>query len=47
MPPPNKKAKHFGDVRANVLIHKQKHTTSKQTKERRRYAWADMSYILK
>ena len=47
MPPPNKKAKHLRDARTNALIHKQNQTTSKRTKERRGYAWAAMSDILK
>ena len=47
MPPQNKKAKHLGYARDNALIHKQKQTASKQTKERRRDAWAVMSDIPK
>ena len=37
MPPPNNKAKHLGDARANDLIQEQKQTASKRTKERMRY----------
>ena len=47
MPPPNNKAKHLGDARANSLIHKQKQTAIERTKERRRDAWAAMSDIFK
>ena len=47
MPPPNKKAKHLGDARANALICKHKQTASKRTKERRGDVWAYMSDILK
>ena len=47
MPPPNKKAKHLGDARANDSIRKQKQTVSKRTKERSRGVWTAMSYILK
>ena len=47
MPPPNKKAKHLEDARANALIRKQKQTASNRTKERRRDAYAAMSDILK
>ena len=47
MPPPNKKAKHLGDARANDLILKQKQTTSKRTKERRRDAWEAIPDIIK
>ena len=47
MPPPNKKAKHLGDARANYLIRKQKQTARKWTKERRRDAWEALAYILK
>ena len=47
MPPPNNKAKNLGDARSNALMSKQKHNTSKQTKERRRDIWAAMSDILK
>ena len=47
MPPPNKKAKHLGDTRANYFIREQKHTARKRTNERRRDAWEAMSDILK
>ena len=35
------------DARANALIRKQKQTASNRTKEIRRYAWADISDIIK
>ena len=47
MPPPNKKAKHLVDARANSLMRKQKQTSGKLTKERNKGAWAAMTYILK
>ena len=47
MPPEIKKFKNLGDARDNALIRKQKQTEIKRTKEKRRDAWTDMSYILK
>ena len=47
MPPPNKKAKHLGDARANPFICKHKQTASKWTKERRKDDWVATSDILK
>ena len=47
MPPPNNKAKHLGDARANDLIQEQKQTASKRTKERMRDAWVVMVDMLK
>ena len=40
--PPNKKAKHLVETRANALICKHKQTENKQTKERRRDNWTAM-----
>ena len=47
MPPPNNNSNYLVDSRANALIRKQKQTTSKRAKERRKDAWAAMADILK